>query len=198
MKEIKKVEFVKGIRGTDDILVDGVPQIAFIGRSNVGKSSTINALLSKKDLVKVGKKPGKTTEINFFSVNSKSAYVVDLPGYGYAKLPPAEREKLRKLILWYFMYAEVKPYAVVLVLDVKVGFSAIDKDMLQTLLESGHRVVIGVNKIDKLNQKELSSALKKIQSDAEGITVMPYSSLTLSGVPLLRDTLFGVFLKSVK
>lgn len=198
MKEIKKVEFVKGIRGTDDILVDGVPQIAFIGRSNVGKSSTINALLSKKDLVKVGKKPGKTTEINFFSVNDKSAYVVDLPGYGYAKLPPAEREKLRKLILWYFMYAEIKPHAVVLVLDVKVGFSAIDKDMLQTLLESGHRVLIGVNKIDKLNQKELSSALKKIQSDAEGITVMPYSSLTLSGVPLLRDTLFGVFLKSVK
>lgn len=198
MKEIKNVAFVKGIRGTDDILVDGVPQVAFIGRSNVGKSSTINAVLSKKDLVKVGKKPGKTTEINFFSINNKSAYLVDLPGYGYAKLPPAEREKLRKLILWYFMYSEVKPHVVVLVLDVKVGFSAIDKDMLQTLLESGHRVIIGVNKIDKLNQKELSASLRKIQSDAEGVTVIPYSSLTLTGIDTLRDMVFGIFLKSVK
>ncbi len=198
MKEIKKVEFVKGIRGTDDILVDGVPQVAFIGRSNVGKSSTINAVLSKKDLVKVGKKPGKTTEINFFSINNKSAYLVDLPGYGYAKLPPAEREKLRKLILWYFMYAEVKPHVVVLVLDVKVGFSPIDKDMLKTLLESGHRVLIGVNKIDKLNQKEFGVAIKKIQKDAGEITVIPYSSLTLLGVNVLRDTVFGIFLKSVK
>lgn len=198
MKEIKNVAFVKGIRGTDDILVDGVPQVAFIGRSNVGKSSTINAVLSKKDLVKVGKKPGKTTEINFFSINNKSAYLVDLPGYGYAKLPPAEREKLRKLILWYFMYSEVKPYVVVLVLDVKVGFSAIDKDMLQTLLESGHRIIIGVNKIDKLNQKELSASLRKIQSDAEGVTVIPYSSLTLTGIDMLRDMVFGTFLKSVK
>ena len=89
---ITSAEFVKGIRGTDEILTDGVPNIAFIGRSNVGKSSILNSLTGKKALARVGEKPGKTTEINFFLIN-RTHYFVDLPGYGYATGGAKEREK---------------------------------------------------------------------------------------------------------
>src|SRR6266516_2479045 len=99
-KKITSARFIRGIIGTNDILFDGLPQIAFVRRSNVGKSSVINSLTNRKDLVKVGKKPGKTTEINFFLINERF-YFVDLPGYGYARLTPAEREKIRKRMLWY-------------------------------------------------------------------------------------------------
>src|SRR6185369_12085856 len=103
------------------ILTDGVPEIAFVGRSNVGKSSLINSLVNRKDLVKVGKKPGKTTEINFFSINHKKCYFVDLPGYGYAEASPKQKESIEKLILWYLMYSEASLQKVVLILDVKAG-----------------------------------------------------------------------------
>ena len=96
--EIKSAKFIKGVKGSNEILERDFLHLAFYGRSNVGKSSCINALLGRKDLVKSSSKPGKTKELNFFEVNS-DFFVVDLPGYGYAKLSPKEREKLRKLIL---------------------------------------------------------------------------------------------------
>ncbi len=92
--------FARGIRGTDTILNDSLPQIAFIGRSNVGKSSVINALLGST-LARSSSLPGKTQEINFYLVDER-AYFCDLPGYGYARVPGKVSEKLRKLILWYF------------------------------------------------------------------------------------------------
>src|SRR3990167_7680582 len=110
--KIISAKFVKGITGTDDILYDGIPQIAFVGRSNVGKSSVINSLVNQNELVKVGKKPGKTTEINFFIINNKF-YFVDLPGYGYAELSPIEKEKIRKRMLWYLLESGAKPLHVV-------------------------------------------------------------------------------------
>src|SRR6266571_3946091 len=99
--KVTSAQFVKSITGTDEIITDGIPNIAFIGRSNVGKSSILNALMGRKDLARTGKKPGKTTEANFFFVN-RTHYFVDLPGYGYAAPKPTDREKLRKLIIWYF------------------------------------------------------------------------------------------------
>lgn len=89
---ITSAKFIKGITGTNEILYDGLPQIVFVGRSNVGKSSVINSLVNQKDLVKVGKKPGKTVEINLFLINRKF-YFVDLPGYGYARMGSAERKR---------------------------------------------------------------------------------------------------------
>src|SRR3989338_2063045 len=111
--KITSAKFVKGIIGTDDVLYDGIPQIAFVCRSNVGKSSVINSLVNQADLVKVGKKPGKTTEINFFLIN-RQFYFVDLPGYGYAKVSPVEKEKIRKRMLWYLTESKVQPACVVL------------------------------------------------------------------------------------
>ena len=167
MMHIRKAEFIKGLRGTDPILYDGVPQVAFIGRSNVGKSSMINALLKSDDIVKTGKKPGKTTEINFFALNGREAYVVDLPGYGYARVHPDEKEKIRKLILWYIQFSEVKPLCLVIILDVKAGVTAFDHDILTIIKECGHRVIVVANKVDKLNQKERAAALSGMQAELQ-------------------------------
>ena len=88
--KINSAKFVKGIIGSDDILTDGLPQVAFVGRSNVGKSSVINSLTNHKDLAISSPYPGRTREINLFLIN-ESFYLIDLPGYGYAKVPPARR-----------------------------------------------------------------------------------------------------------
>lgn len=186
--KISSVSFVKGIRGTDDILHDGKPQIAFVGRSNVGKSSIINALLDRKDLVKTGKKPGKTTEINFFLVN-KEFYLVDLPGYGYAKVPPKDREKIRKMIIWYLSASEARPATVALIVDAKVGVMPFDRDMIAVLRGEGHRVVVIANKIDKLSATEREAQLATIQNAVGDIEVVPYSATVRKGTDELRKIL---------
>jgi GTP-binding protein len=126
------VEFCRGINGTDPIVRDGKPQVAFVGRSNVGKSSTINAILGTT-IARASARPGKTTEINFFSVmkdgdpehlatsERRGGYVVDLPGYGYARMGGAAHEKIRKHVLWYLSSGEAMPKMLVLVLDARVG-----------------------------------------------------------------------------
>lgn len=185
--KIESAEFKKGLIGTDEILTDGVPQVAFVGRSNVGKSSLINSLVNRKDLVKVGKKPGKTTELNVFGINGKKAYFVDLPGYGYAERAPKQKEKIEKLILWYLMYSGATPHKVVLILDVKAGLTDFDSEMIRVLREQGHPYLVVANKVDKLNQKELSAQLRSIKESAHEATVVPYSAATAT--PKERDAL---------
>ncbi|MFI5260437.1 MAG: ribosome biogenesis GTP-binding protein YihA/YsxC [Candidatus Paceibacteria bacterium] len=182
-------EFLKGITGSDVILTDGVPQIAFVGRSNVGKSSTINSLLNRKDLVKTSNRPGKTTEINFFGINNKKCYFVDLPGYGYAKRSPREKESIEKLILWYLMYSESTIAKVVLILDSKAGLTDFDQEMIRVLREKSHPLVIVANKMDKLNQKETFAQLRAIKDLAHEAVVVPYSATTAT--PKERDALLA-------
>jgi GTP-binding protein len=144
----------------------------------VGKSSLINSLVNRKDLVKVGKKPGKTTEINFFSINRKKCYFVDLPGYGYAEASPKQKESIEKLILWYLMYSDATIAKIVLILDVKAGLTAFDGEMIRVLREKGHPYIIVANKVDKLNQKELSAQMRRIMEAAHEASVVPYSAAT--------------------
>ncbi|MHB0865757.1 MAG: ribosome biogenesis GTP-binding protein YihA/YsxC [Minisyncoccota bacterium] len=176
--KITSAEFLKGIIGTDVIITDGVPQYAFVGRSNVGKSSVINSLVNRKDLVKTSNRPGKTTEINFFGINNKKCYFVDLPGYGYAKRSPKEKESIEKLILWYLMYSEATLTKVVLILDSKAGLTAFDKEMIRVLREKGYPLLIVANKSDKLNQKETVAQLRAIKEAAHEATVFLYSATT--------------------
>ena len=178
--EITKAEFIKGVIGDDYGLEDDLPQIAFFGRSNVGKSSVINSLVNRKDLVRSSKKPGKTREANFFLVNG-TFYFVDFPGYGYAKCSQKERDKLIKRILWYVQYAKKRPQVVVLIVDVQVGITALDSEMIKTLKENKHQVVIVANKIDKLNQKDLARKILDIKDEAPGFHVFPYSAKTKKG-----------------
>ncbi len=186
--KIESADFVKGIRGTDDILYDGFRQIAFFGRSNVGKSSVINSLVNRNNLVKVGKKPGKTTEINFFRINHQF-YFVDLPGYGYALLNPKAKEKIKKLIYWYLTYSEVKIFKAVLILDIKVGLTDFDRETIGIFKEHGHPYIVVANKIDKLNQRETARQIDFIKKACPEAEVIPYSAETKQGTEVLLEKL---------
>lgn len=176
---ITSAEFVKGIIGTDPILGEKHQQIAFVGRSNVGKSSVINSLVMRKDLVKSSSMPGKTREINFFLINKKF-YFVDLPGYGFARMGAKGAEKIRKLILWYLGSGEARVHLVVLIVDSGVLPMAYDKEMADILRAENIPFVVVSNKIDRLNQTERSHNIKLIES-ALGATVVPYSARTHYG-----------------
>lgn len=178
--KIHSTQFIKGVVGEEAILYDGTPQIAFIGRSNVGKSSTLNAILDRKKLVKTGKTPGKTKEINFFEIideHKSKIYFVDLPGYGYAKISKSERQKLSDLIRWYITHPTADTALICLIIDAKVGMTDFDIEVLETLQQNNKSYIIGVNKIDKVNQKTKNKMIKDV--DALGINtddVIMYSA----------------------
>lgn len=185
--EIKSAEFVKGIIGTDSILGDREPQVAFVGRSNVGKSSVINSLVLSKGLVKSSSTPGKTKEINFFLINKKY-YFVDLPGYGFARMGAKGADKIRKLILWYLGSGEAKVRLVVLIVDLGIRPMAHDKEMADILRAENINFVVVGNKVDRLNQTERSHNVKAIES-ALGTTVLQYSAHTKAGRKNLLDVI---------
>ena len=177
--EIKSAEFVKGIIGTDTILGDQHPHVAFVGRSNVGKSSVINSLVLRKGLVKSSSTPGKTKEINFFLIN-KACYFVDLPGYGFARMGARGAEKIRKLILWYLGSGEARVRLVVLIVDLGVKPMVHDKEMADILRAENIDFVVVGNKVDRLNQTERAHNIKEIEA-AIGAPVLPYSARTKAG-----------------
>jgi GTP-binding protein len=178
--KISKSEFVKGVIGGDYGMKDNLPHIAFFGRSNTGKSSVINSLVSKKGLVKVSKTPGRTREANFFRIND-SFYFVDFPGYGYAKRSISERNKMIKRIFWYAEFSNVKPKAVFLIIDANVGLTVLDRDMIKILEANKHQIVIVANKIDKLSKSAAEKQLSSIQKEARDIPVLGYSAKTNEG-----------------
>src|SRR3989339_1261391 len=112
--KINAAKYLKGITGTDEILYDGKFQVAFMGRSNVGKSSLINSLVPVRNLARTSRSPGKTIRMDFFLINYKF-YFVDFPGYGFAKVPEKIHDKLRKMILWYLLYSQVKNRLIILI-----------------------------------------------------------------------------------
>jgi len=178
--KISKAEFTKGVIGNDYSTKDDLPHIAFFGRSNAGKSSVINSLANKKNLVKVSKVPGKTLEANFFRINH-SFYLIDFPGYGYAKHSISDRNKLVKRIFWYVKHSNARPKAVFLITDAKVGLTVLDREMIQTLKENGHPIVIVANKIDKLGKETAKKKLSLIQEEAQDMPVLGYSAKTNKG-----------------
>jgi GTP-binding protein len=191
---IKSAQFIKGVVGEEGILYDGTPHIVFIGRSNVGKSSTLNAVLGRNKLVKVGNTPGKTREINFFDIHTNThhhSYFVDLPGYGYAKLPKTERKRLKELIQWYINHPEADISLICLIIDSKVGLTALDKEFIHMMDSSKRSYIIASNKIDKINQKA-QNQLKKdlIEETRPGTPIFYYSAAKGKNVHLLQEFLF--------
>jgi len=178
--KISKAEFAKGVIGDDYGMKDNLPHIAFFGRSNTGKSSVINSLVGKKDLVKASKMPGKTREANFFRIND-SFYLVDFPGYGYAKRSILERNKMIKRIFWYVEFSNARPEAVFLIIDANVGLTALDRDMIKILEANEHQIVIVANKIDKLAKGAVEKQLSSIQKEAQDVPVLRYSAKTNEG-----------------
>lgn len=174
---IESAKFVKGIRGTDDILYDGKPQIVFVGRSNVGKSSLINSLVGRKALARSSSNPGKTVHLDFFLVND-SLYFVDLPGYGFARRSALQIEDIKKTTHWYFTGSGVKQTLVVIILDVKVGVTPFDREMISLCRDENLEFVILANKVDKLNMGEQDKLMKRIDTQIPGVRVIPYSTVT--------------------
>jgi len=187
---IKTAVFVKGIIGSDTILGRPEVQIAFVGRSNVGKSSTINAILGVAGLARASGTPGKTQEINFFLVNSNT-FFVDLPGYGYARLPQKIADSIRKHILWYLTSGEAHPTLLMLILDVRVGVTDHDRELMGVAYEQGHPILVILNKVDKLNMTERTKTLAKFQQEFPTIEFVPFSAKTKEGVDAIRERVFG-------
>lgn len=184
---IKTVSYIKGILGTDDVLYDGRFQVAFIGRSNVGKSSTINSLFGKT-IARSSKHPGRTKRIDFFLVNT-SVYFVDLPGYGYANVPQTKRVKIRKMIAWYLLYSEVKNRLVVLIIDVHIGLTAFDRETTEILRTHRIPFIIVANKIDKIPMGKKQKILDQLDHDLHSETVIPYSAIKRTGRQELFSTI---------
>lgn len=164
----------------DQLLCDGTCQIAFSGRSNVGKSSALNKLLGRKSLARVSSSPGKTVTINFFDLDHK-CYLVDLPGYGYAKRSGAEKRVWSSLTDAYFQ--SHRDLALVLqLIDLKTGPSKDDLTMIRFLQEVGIPFVIVATKWDKLNSTNRQKNLKELEEAFAPTPVFPLSSLSGYGV----------------
>lgn len=161
-----KAEFARSAGSRDQFLRDGLPQFAFAGRSNVGKSSVINRLLNRKNLAYVGASPGKTTQVNYFLVDSR-AYLVDLPGYGYAKVSRAEKERWGKLMESYFQDEGDRITAGVLIVDIRHKPTADDVTMHRWFRESGYPEIVVANKLDKLKRSQVEPALALIRETLE-------------------------------
>lgn len=184
MHEIKSAQFIKGVVGGEGLPQDNLPQVAFVGRSNVGKSSVINALCGVKGLAISSSTPGRTLQLNFFLINEK-VYFIDLPGYGYSKISLKSAEKMRKMIMWYLEQNEKRPEKVVLIIDGNVGPKKFDLEMVDLLQENGYEVVVVANKMDKVKSSELirkkREIIEKLDPPAGEKNIIYFSSKTKKG-----------------
>ena len=169
-----------------------LPEFAFSGKSNVGKSSLINKLLNRKNLARVSATPGKTATINFYRLDQ--ARLVDLPGYGYAKVSLAEKKRWAELVEGYFQQ-ERNLALVVQLVDMRHPPTKDDLHMIEFLCDGGFPFLVALTKSDKLNQTERRqrlAALEEAFSDYEGLRLIPFSSVTGEGVEELREILSSV------
>ena len=176
--------------------LDSLPQIALSGRSNVGKSSLINSIIQRKNYARVSQTPGKTITINFYEVDKKM-YLVDLPGYGFAKRAPADKAKWSKLTDGYFTGGYDKIVSVAQLIDLKVGPTEDDKLMLDFMNRSNIEYFIIATKADKLNKTERNAALDALYECRlirPGSTVIPFSAHTGEG----RDKVVSQILSYLK
>lgn len=185
-----KAEFVRSAASQSGFLRDGLPQFAFAGRSNVGKSSVINRLVGRKNLAYVGASPGKTTQINYFLIDQK-AYLVDLPGYGYAKVSREEKERWSRLMESYFQDGGELITVGVLIVDIRHKPTENDCIMHDWFRQTGCPEIIVANKLDKLKKSQVEPALQLIRETLELTDediLVPFSAEKGNG----KDELIGL------
>ena len=191
----QKAAFVRSAAEKAHFLRDGLPQFAFAGRSNVGKSSVINRLLNRKNFARVGAAPGKTTQINYFKIDN-AFYLVDLPGYGYARVSKGERDRWGRLMEGYFADPELMTLGVMIV-DARHKPTADDCTMAQWYRGAGCPFLVVANKLDKLKKSEVEGNLQRIRETlalGEEDLVIPFSAEKGTG----RDELLRAILSSVE
>lgn len=189
---LNKAEFVRSAVKPKDFPRDGLPQIVFSGRSNVGKSSVINRLLNRKNFARVGASPGKTTHINYFLIDEKM-YLVDLPGYGYAKVSKQERDRWGKLIEDWFADTELMCFGVMLV-DLRHKPTQDDCTMGQWYAASGKPYIVVANKLDKVKKSQLENNLAVIRETLElpdEVKIIPFSAEKGDGKQELLNEIFA-------
>lgn len=179
---IKKAELDIVCGVTSRLPDTGMPEVAFAGKSNVGKSSLINGLMNRKSLARTSGQPGKTQTINFYKINGEM-YLVDLPGYGYAKVSPAEKERWGKMIEKY-LHTSKNLKAVFLLIDIRHEPSANDCQMYEWILHNGYEPIIIATKLDKLKRSQVQKHLKMVREGLKvkkGTAVIAYSAETKQG-----------------
>ena len=189
---MQKAEFVLSAVAPKNFLRDGLPQVAFAGRSNVGKSSVINRLLNRKNFARVGAAPGKTIHINYFKID-QAFYLVDLPGYGYAKVSKSERDRWGKLMESYFAHPELMTLGVMIV-DSRHKPTADDCTMANWFKATGCPMVVVANKLDKLKKSEVEPNLQRIRETlelGEDVLVIPFSAEKGTGKEELLRAIFA-------
>ncbi|MGE9965130.1 ribosome biogenesis GTP-binding protein YihA/YsxC [Fusicatenibacter saccharivorans] len=174
------LETVCGI--TSKLPDNTLPEIAFAGKSNVGKSSLINALMNRKAYARISAKPGKTQTINFYNIN-EAVYLVDLPGYGYAKVSEQEKIQWGQLIERY-LHGSKQLKAVFLLIDIRHDPSANDKMMYDWIVAQGYNPIIIATKLDKIKRSQIQKQVKAIKEGLKlqpGTVVIPFSAETKQG-----------------
>lgn len=188
----QKVEFLISAANPKDFPSVRLPEIAFAGKSNVGKSSVINRILQRKNFARVGEKPGKTIHVNYFTVDSK-CYFVDLPGYGYAKVSQSEKERWGKLMENYFAANRID--LGVMIVDARHAPTNNDITMARWFLDSGCPFVVVANKLDKVKKSQILGNLEVIRQDLElpeECPVIPFSAEKGTG----RDDLVKLIIRA--
>ena len=181
------IKFLRSCPGSGSLPNDGLPEVSFAGRSNVGKSSLLNRLNGGSAVARTSSKPGCTQFLNLYSV-AESYYIVDLPGYGYARAPSRNRTEWAGWILTYLM-ERVPLRGVVLLVDARHSCLPNDMEMVEFLKERGRPYVIALTKSDKLKRGKLASAIREAQDMGP---VIPISSITGFGMKELKKWLFQV------
>ncbi len=180
------IEYEKSFGTADQLPSSDMPEIAFAGRSNVGKSSLINKLFNQKQLARVSSMPGKTTTINFFRL--QKIRFADLPGYGYAKVSQGEKKRWAKLMEHYFN-SDRNLELVILLLDIRHAPTSDDLSMVNFLIEAEYPFIIALTKKDKLTPNEFARRMEALQSEvpcAGEITMIPLSAKTGEGIEVLK------------
>ncbi len=191
---LQRAEFVLSAVSPKNFIQDGLPQVAFAGRSNVGKSSVINRLLNRKNFARVGAAPGKTVHINYFNID-RAFYLVDLPGYGYAKVSKAERERWGRLMEDYFARPDLLTLGVMIV-DIRHRPTDDDRTMFQWFQDTGCPLIVVANKLDKLKKREIGPSLQTVRETlglGEENTLIPFSAEKGNG----REELLGAILAGI-
>ena len=190
----QNVEFLISAASSRDFPGNRLPEIAFAGKSNVGKSSVINRLLNRKNFARVGDKPGKTVHVNYFTVDRR-CYFVDLPGYGFAKVSQSEKERWGRLMEDYFAAGRID--LGVMIVDYRHAPTQNDVTMANWFLDSGCPFVVVANKMDKVKKSDLEPNLRIIREDLnlpEDCPIIPFSAEKGSG----RDDLMRLILQTVE
>lgn len=189
---IQKTEFVISAAKKADFPRDQLPQVVFAGRSNVGKSSVINCLLGRKNFARVGNSPGKTTHINYFKVDNQ-LYLVDLPGYGYARVSQAERARWGRLIEQWFQDPSLMTLGIQIV-DARHKPTVDDCTMIECFKQSGKPFIVVANKLDKLKKSEIEPNLLQIKTTLQldhSVKVIPFSAEKKLGRTELLSLVLG-------